>query len=576
MLAHFLVPQSAHAASAHSITQYGITYTFTSSHEYGQYANGDYWVVGPVTLSALSPDFDGTHNGWEVNPLTIRTQGFDSRITTFDASLVPSLPYTAQPGASVIKSISVDHTDLLCKPCLRTATVLTIVAATPPNNGADLFRPGYFGNDKTVYSYNDVQYAKLPATLDPAKYPIKPSLSDIEGWYSRVQLDHIYDWIGRKLHPVENMPDYGAEIANRTAQTANRLMMSETEAEKKQALINYIQYGIDIFNIADGGGGWPSNGGHGLGRKLPLVLTSILLNNQAMKDLASEIDPRGAIFHENGIISYSAKADSGRGKVLWGQATTEASYWQVAVTGDGFRTAIDPYGYIDGGAIPGGSYQFCCNSNPWRGTAMAGLLMPEIRTVWNDENFYNYVDRWINFGAWAQNDPCAPVPDGVTTWPNPPGYGVTFGPDGNGDCVRDTDPTDGIGRHPLTHGTNANKGDYGTRFYDFLVNYSWNTLFNQSPINETQTILPQHGFSLSIPNPCIRGKNGIRIYHTTSTEPITFTVFNNTGSLLYTEQAASITWHGQNQQGVLVPPGVYILQVTQGTQRVSQKIMMVE
>src|SRR4051812_40150189 len=37
----------ARAATASSLTQYGITWTFDKAYTYGSYATGDYWVVGP-------------------------------------------------------------------------------------------------------------------------------------------------------------------------------------------------------------------------------------------------------------------------------------------------------------------------------------------------------------------------------------------------------------------------------------------------------------------------------------------------------------------------------------------------
>jgi len=48
-LAAFVAPQ-AHCAT--EITQYGITWKFDADVEVGQFANGDWWVVGPAPLSS--------------------------------------------------------------------------------------------------------------------------------------------------------------------------------------------------------------------------------------------------------------------------------------------------------------------------------------------------------------------------------------------------------------------------------------------------------------------------------------------------------------------------------------------
>ena len=91
------VPQNADASTSNFLSKHGITWTFTENVEYGQFANGDYWVLGPVTISSISPDFDGLSNGWQVNPSVSSSHGFDAgcKNDNFDASLVPNLPYTA-------------------------------------------------------------------------------------------------------------------------------------------------------------------------------------------------------------------------------------------------------------------------------------------------------------------------------------------------------------------------------------------------------------------------------------------------------------------------------------------------
>ncbi|MBX3464889.1 MAG: hypothetical protein KF830_17105, partial [Planctomycetes bacterium] len=38
-----------------SITQWGITWTFDHDYQVGQFCNGDWWVVGPVTVVSITP-----------------------------------------------------------------------------------------------------------------------------------------------------------------------------------------------------------------------------------------------------------------------------------------------------------------------------------------------------------------------------------------------------------------------------------------------------------------------------------------------------------------------------------------
>ncbi|MCB0347149.1 MAG: hypothetical protein KDD66_18660, partial [Bdellovibrionales bacterium] len=410
------------ASSVTSVTKHGVTWTFDRPHVVGQYANGDYWVAvdpstGTVRITSITPDFDGTHNGWEVNPYDVENQGFDVRISSFDAGKVPALPYSAGPNQSIVKGVSVDYGDTGCRPCLQKAAVLTVVSEAPPGNGATFFRPPYFGSNKLQFSTTGLRTDLLPSLAPPAN---TPTLESVRARFGEVQLDHKANWTGRHLHPVDNMPDYGADIARDTAVAALRLMLNDSIQDKMPALIAYVQYGIDLYNMRFGGLLFSANGGHTNGRKLPLAFAAVMLNNQPMKDALFAANT--GEFSEDGMLYRSAV----NGMVLFGQTCSESMYWYNQLTTGGSRTCRDPYQYIDGGETPGGSYQFCCNSQVWKGAALALHLMPELYTLWNNDNMNEYVDRWVTFGAWTQPDPYAP----------------------NGEGALDNDPSNGIGRYP--------------------------------------------------------------------------------------------------------------------------------
>jgi len=453
-----------------TITQYGITFTFDTPTSCGQFANGDYWVApasagGKVTLTALAPDFNGSENGFEINPADKNAQGFDSRITGFDATLVPALPYAASGGQSVVKAISVDATDTNCRPCLQTAAVLTVLDAPPAGSGAGLFRPPYFGADKPEYSVSDMELSLLPSLPPVAD---APTLDWVVQRFSRVQLDHKENWTGRDMHPVENMPDYGADIGRDSGDGALRLMLNDSVADKTPAAIAYVQAGIDLYHMRLGGVSWPPNGGHSSGRRLPIALAATLLGHDGMKAALAGVDRD--TFGESGLLYLSSEAN----QVLFGQSCSEHAYWQNQTDQSGSRTCRDPYQLIDGGEVPGGSYQGCCNSQTWKGTALALWLMPDVRCVFDDEWFMQYVDRWVSQGAWAAPDTCAPS-DG-----NPANEGVTYGPDGNGGCIPDQEPKctaeelaagatePCIGRWPARHGASKDGGGYGSKFASAL------------------------------------------------------------------------------------------------------------
>jgi len=432
----------AAAGTASQIDQHGVTITLNGPHEVGQFANGDYWVLpdgdGKVTLTAMTPAFDGTHHGWEVNPADTVNQGFDTRIYNFNASRVPALPYDASPGESIVKAVSVDITDPSPRPSLQTAVVLTVLAAAPPDNGATVFRPPYFGAAKPLYRTGDLHPERLPSLSSNGVSNV-PTLAWVENRFQRVWLDHKSDWSGAGMHPVENMQEYGSGICVDTGQGALRLMLDDPVANKMAGLIRYVQLGIDMYHMRLGGRTYGPNGGHNHGRKLPVAFAGALLEHDGMKQIV--YDGANEVYHEDLSFYYSPTAKM----VLFGQGDQgESGYWTPLFGGAGSKTVNDPYGYIDGGIMPGGAYQYCCNSLTWKGTALCLYLMPELRETWDCELFLEYEDRWVNFGTWTQPDPYAL--DSV----NPGSL--------------DTDPSDGIGRWPERHGINANSGNWGSAF----------------------------------------------------------------------------------------------------------------
>ena len=74
-----------------TLSQFGITWTFKKAYETGQFANGDYWVVGPVEIIHIDPQATSnpTLHGSMINPVVSSDQGYDSRLraTRFVAGL---------------------------------------------------------------------------------------------------------------------------------------------------------------------------------------------------------------------------------------------------------------------------------------------------------------------------------------------------------------------------------------------------------------------------------------------------------------------------------------------------------
>ena len=169
------------AENTSSISQHGITWTFDKEYKYGQFVNGDYWVVGPVTIVGIDPASTNiagrTMNGAMINPNgdndnsgddTSNTHGFDSLAGGFDGSLnvarpggndlTASNPLAIGPGASLVSSKSfVENKGGYGQ--LEDFAVLTVLSEVPPDNS---FRPAYASPTKEIkYNLSDIDFEAL-------------------------------------------------------------------------------------------------------------------------------------------------------------------------------------------------------------------------------------------------------------------------------------------------------------------------------------------------------------------------------------------------------------------------------
>lgn len=93
------------AAKVSSVSQYGITWTFSEPREAGQFATGDWWVVGPVTIQTVAPAPTANRNGSSVNPKGGR-QGYDDRGGEYATTDTVTFPRVLAVDESLVSSIS--------------------------------------------------------------------------------------------------------------------------------------------------------------------------------------------------------------------------------------------------------------------------------------------------------------------------------------------------------------------------------------------------------------------------------------------------------------------------------------
>jgi hypothetical protein len=408
-------PPPPPSGTATSITKDGITWTFSQAVPVGQFVNGDYFVVGPVTITAINPPPTTTSpylNGSVKNlPTANGKSGFDSRLNDgtdeswwFDATLRSYPPITLNPGDTLVSSISLATihsdpevmraSDMSASP-VKTISVLTVLSAAP---SADAFRPSYCDRNQTIYHANSLQRDLLPSLAPPNPLGT-PTLAQFETYYRRPWIDtnaFLFD------APADYMPSYGQHVAFADSY-ASLLLMLNFSADQKVNLTNYfVQYGIDLYGCVNAGYGWPAFGGHRSGRKLPIIFAGILLNNTGMKNV-SAMHPNQ--FGEDMQTLYINKLPPAGSFLQAWQGATVIYGGHYGVNADGSVVSPGLYGpyeqlqpvnwpLISPTEQLGEAYRRCCTSVSWVGEALAIHIL-HAENVWNYPPFFDYVDRWM-------------------------------------------------------------------------------------------------------------------------------------------------------------------------------------
>lgn len=319
ILLFLAISQYQICSAATSVSCYSdrIVFFFGGDYETGQFVNGDYWVHnngGNVEITSISPASEITSgrtiNGTMVNPPVSTVQGYDShpRDMSYDNLLNvdpgnTGISLVVAPGTSIIKSISMAADE--GRPIIGDAVVLTVLDQAPPPNA---FRPPYTGVDKSI-----------PATLDDVDFSVlgrypklgnEPDIEVVADRYQRVWLEHCTEWVQRDIHPENNMPAYGRDIARSLADGLILLQLNYANEEKQTLLIRLVQYGIDLYGVARNGGVWYNNGGHNLGRKMSLLLAAMTLHNSEM--LAYGDKEQHFIFQDDQQHFYVSQAEVDR------------------------------------------------------------------------------------------------------------------------------------------------------------------------------------------------------------------------------------------------------------------------
>jgi hypothetical protein len=393
-------------AMARRIERHGITWQFDRPHRCGAFANGDPWVLGPVRIVAITPrceEVDGrVRHGSMIDPDPAQMrQGYDSALfgdeqrERYDAARnVAAAVSSEQPlllaaGQSLVSVQSLVGKPPKEPPNLQTAAVLTCVAAVP---APDAFRPPYVRGDKRMpHRTADLDLDLLPRLQAPVEVP---PLAGIAPGFERLWLDHFPEWPVRYSHPRDNLPDYGRDRTALVGSGALQLLLDRPSEQKRELAIRMVQIGIDLHAALRSGCRWQGIGGHGSGRKFPILLAGLLLHDDRMLAIGTEFvsargpDRRGAWFAEDGqtfVVRETAPGVFNEGHGNYGPAHDGLPEW-------GFSHVDSPE--RDDARWDGNDYRRCCTANAWVGQALAARILG-LQQAWNHAPFFAYVDRYM-------------------------------------------------------------------------------------------------------------------------------------------------------------------------------------
>lgn len=420
--------------SSRSISQFGITWYFDSElslgTDYGQFTNGDYWVVGPVNVINIEP-YPAQINGRSINGSMLNppadggsNQGYDSSLWNYpysDASNVALGVSSIQPllleaGDFLFSSISTDPEPANNFGHIDTIAILTCLSSAPP---AGSFRPGYCDFAQSLHNVAELDYSKL-ARLDPPTSV--PLFSDVERAFERPWIANREEYTSNYLHPASNMSTYGREIANDVGIGSLMLNLDFDDSAKELLLIRFVQVGIDLYSIVANGGkdNFINNGGCHPGMKWPILFAGIVLNDDEMKNIGQKSgdylysgaygpgkEPPDYIhFHEDDQTFYVAQFDI---DITDGPDWNPDSRDAEAYPYDAADIGMPEWG-IRHSDVPQVSnkywqtvYRETSTATSWGGFVLAARIMGAV-DIWNHQALFDYQDRFISI-ARGDSDP---------------------------------------------------------------------------------------------------------------------------------------------------------------------------
>jgi hypothetical protein len=396
--------ESGPTVKTDTVTQYGITWKLSKPAEVGQFVTGDYYVVGDCEVASITPPPGNGRNGCELNPpLDDNHSGYDSREEghRYDAKMCTPLPITMKPGDALMSSISVTDQEYnkafhrwfrksVITPCpVKSVCVLTCLASAVP---ADAFRPSYCDRTQKIYLARNLKRNLLPSlpygrdTFD-LDLGVSIPVDELADHYNRVWLDLVFFSFDA---PVEYQPQYGRELAEAPGVASLALLTDLPPERKERLLIGLVQNGIDLWGIVRAGfHGWPAHGGHGSGRKWPIIFAGIMLGDDAM---ASPTKTYPNVQFGEDMQTLFKRSWTGANVVYAGHQGVDKNGEDINKRDPGWGQYehLQPKEWA---SQMNESYRRL-NGNAWVAEALAARIMHAEKN-WDHDAFFAYMDRWM-------------------------------------------------------------------------------------------------------------------------------------------------------------------------------------
>jgi hypothetical protein len=397
---------------ASSITQYDITWYFEEIVTYGQFANGDYYVIGNPTIVAVDPIPANGRNGSMINP-TAESHAYDDRVAQYDSNQSIHFPYTMSPGESLVSTISLTEDDLNgdgvyidwsgrqvgeSHSRLKTAAILTCLSETPPQG---TLRPPYCGTNKPLYNINNISQINdvFPSLYDTGSISIDNGVIDDNTAYftrglQRPWIMNNIDYSARYIQPTQNMLNYYREMGVFFSDLALYLSLDISTEDKEKIILNLIQVGIDSYYMSVTGIGDSQF------FKYPIFIAGLLLNDSALMNLTNcQIVPREdrTYYLPDGESTLTSLIITG-GNLWTGYSVFNPRPAWREDAGDKEHEHLDITEWSNLPVSDGGAKREAYRriGSPLLVGIMLGILLMDEKAAWNHDALFDYADRWMD------------------------------------------------------------------------------------------------------------------------------------------------------------------------------------